>query len=345
MVFILCAVREEDHDRLDPASDCATAPSQRERDVSVLPLLKVGVRFEPDWPPEGVAQFSRWAEAVGYDEIWFSEDLPWAGGIAMAATAMACTTTVTVGLGLLPAFTRNVATTAMEIAALARLGPGRLTVALGYGVPAWMEQIGAVVPHRVSALRETLTCLRQLLDGDEVTFSGSHVKLDEVRLGFPPASPAQLLLGTAGPAGLKLAEQHADGIILPEITSPSALEWVRGHLVTNDRASAVAMLAMVNLDETQPVALRTLRQRMQRIVDFGTFGNLYELAGLGRAGDQSMTDEILRSLAVTGSAADAAATMQAWTAAGATSVVLLAGSDDAMSSYRRFAVDVLPAIR
>lgn len=51
----------------------------------------------------------------------------------MVATALACTTTIGVGIGLLPAATRKVATAAMEIAALARIAPGRLTVG---GTPA-----------------------------------------------------------------------------------------------------------------------------------------------------------------------------------------------------------------
>ena len=131
--------------------------------------LRLGVRFEPDWPPEELPEFARWAERVGYDELWFSEDLPWAGGIAMAATALACTTRLTVALGLLPAVTRNVATLAMEIAALERLAPGRLVVGLGHGVPEWMEQIGASTPGPSAALEETTLVLRRLLAGEEAT--------------------------------------------------------------------------------------------------------------------------------------------------------------------------------
>jgi len=96
--------------------------------------LRFAVRFEPDSPPEELMEFAQWVERLGYDELWFSEDLPFAGGIAMAATALACTERLRVGVGLLPAVTRNVATLAMEIAALARIAPGRVTMTLGHGV-------------------------------------------------------------------------------------------------------------------------------------------------------------------------------------------------------------------
>ena len=38
--------------------------------------LRIGVRFEPDWPPEALPEFAALIEALGYDELWFSEDLP-----------------------------------------------------------------------------------------------------------------------------------------------------------------------------------------------------------------------------------------------------------------------------
>ena len=80
--------------------------------MTTTTTTRIGVRFEPGWPPEDLPDFARWAEEAGFDELWFSEDLPWAGGIAMAATALAVTSHISVGIGLLPAVTRNVATVA-----------------------------------------------------------------------------------------------------------------------------------------------------------------------------------------------------------------------------------------
>src|SRR5690606_22186970 len=165
---------------------------------------RIGVRFEPDWAPERLPEFARWAEGAGFDELWFSEDLPWTGGIAMAATTLAVTERIHVGLGLLPATTRNVATAAMEIATLARLAPGRLSIGLGTGIPSWMKEIGADVPKRFAALEETAVALRRLLAGEEVTVDGQHVHLDAVQLGFAPEQAPQILLGTTGPRGLRI---------------------------------------------------------------------------------------------------------------------------------------------
>src|SRR5690348_246983 len=132
-------------------------------------VTRIGVRFEPDSPPEDLPRFARAVERLGYDDLWFSEDLPWAGGIAMAGVALSCTERIRVGIGLLPATTRNVATAAMEIGALARIFPGRLAIALGTEVPPWMEQIGAGTPRRFGALGEATDALRRLLGGEAVT--------------------------------------------------------------------------------------------------------------------------------------------------------------------------------
>jgi len=49
---------------------------------------------------------------------------------------------------------RNVALTAMEIATLARLFPGRLTAGIGHGVQDWMGQAGAKVESPMTLARE-----------------------------------------------------------------------------------------------------------------------------------------------------------------------------------------------
>ena len=51
------------------------------------------------------------------------------------------------GIGLLPVPLRNVALTAMELATLERLFPGRLAPGIGHGVLDWMGQVGTCGPN------------------------------------------------------------------------------------------------------------------------------------------------------------------------------------------------------
>jgi alkanesulfonate monooxygenase SsuD/methylene tetrahydromethanopterin reductase-like flavin-dependent oxidoreductase (luciferase family) len=314
-------------------------------DASSRDRLRIGVRFEPDWKPEDLPDFARWAENAGYDELWFSEDLPWAGGMVMATAALMSTERIRVGIGLIPAITRNVGTTAMEIAALERLAPGRLTIAIGHGVPVWMEQIGASTPSRMAALEETVVALRGLLAGEKVSADGKQVKLDALELGFPPAHPTPILIGTTGPKGLRMAGRVSDGVNLPELSSPAALTWAREQMSTDGEPGELVQFALLSVDEDRETALAQTRERAQRIVDFQVFSKLTEIAGLGADGSEPLTDEILQSVAATGTPDDIAATIGAWADAGTSVVVLVAGADDPKASYAKFAEDVLPKVR
>ena len=84
----------------------------------------------------------------------------------MAGVALAATERLTVGVGLLPAAVRNAAIAAMEIAALARVFPGRFVPAFGHGVEDWMLQIDARPSNRVIALEEIVSAVRRLDRGE-----------------------------------------------------------------------------------------------------------------------------------------------------------------------------------
>lgn len=305
---------------------------------------RIGVRFEPGWPPEELPDFALWAEEAGFDELWFSEDLPWAGGIAMAATALAVTSHISVGIGLLPAVTRNVVTVAMDIAALARISPGRLIIALGTGIPSWMEQVGASVPRPLVALEETTVALRQLLAGETVDVNGAHVHLENVTLGFPPVVPPQVFLGTTGPVGLRVTGRSSDGVLLPELASPGAVRWAREQMAAAGGTGEVLVFAMSSIGDDRARALAELRPHVQGLVDFRFFDKLAEIAGLGADSSGTLTDEILQSVAIGGTPDDAARTVAAWTDAGVSRVVLVSGADNPHATYRRFATDVFPLI-
>src|SRR4051812_26450138 len=95
---------------------------------------RTGVMFRPEWPPEELPAFARGVEQDGFDELWLVEDCFVVGGLRMAGAALAAGGRIDVGIGLLPAALRNPALTAMKIAGLARLHPGRFSAALGHGV-------------------------------------------------------------------------------------------------------------------------------------------------------------------------------------------------------------------
>ncbi len=195
--------------------------------------------FPPTQPPERLGAVALAAEEAGLPQLWVWEDCFSESGIATATAILAATSTVTVGIGLLPVPLRNVALTAMEIATLARLFPGRLTAGIGHGVPRWMSQVGGQVESPMTLLREYTTALYALLHGDTVTTHGRYVHLDQVALDWPPAVVPPLVVGGIRPRTIALAGELADGLILTEEVTPDDVRTAIGHF-HRDRAATPA---------------------------------------------------------------------------------------------------------
>ncbi|GAA3408708.1 LLM class flavin-dependent oxidoreductase [Streptosporangium vulgare] len=186
--------------------------------------MRLGVMFDRDLPPESLVPFCRHLDAAEVDDVWVVEDLGWTGAISSAATALAVTERLRVGIGITPAPLRNPALLAMELGNLARLHPGRLAAGIGHGVQDWMRQVGALAPSPLALLEETITAVRGLLRGETVTLQGRAVRLDGVSLVHPPAVVPPLLAGVVRPRSLELSGRVAQGTILPEGVGPRQIE-------------------------------------------------------------------------------------------------------------------------
>ena len=105
--------------------------------------------------------FVRKAEELGFPEVWVAEDCFLHGAFSQAATVLASTASLRVGMGIIPVAARNVAFAAMEIATLAELHPGRLAVGVGHSMPGWLREAGEPCgphPGHPGAARPRLAC-------------------------------------------------------------------------------------------------------------------------------------------------------------------------------------------
>ncbi|MTD16939.1 LLM class flavin-dependent oxidoreductase [Nakamurella sp. YIM 132087] len=191
------------------------------------PTPQLGITFLPWWPPERLLSVATAADRAGLGEFWLWEDCFKQAGASTAGAVLARTDRVRVGVGLFPAPLRNPALLAMEIAGLDRMFPGRFLGAVGHGVQDWMRQVGAKAASPVTLLREYLTAVRSLLDGDTVTVDGRYVHLDAVALDHPPTGRATLFAGAGGPKSLALCAELADGTLVSGFRPPSTTREVR----------------------------------------------------------------------------------------------------------------------
>jgi alkanesulfonate monooxygenase SsuD/methylene tetrahydromethanopterin reductase-like flavin-dependent oxidoreductase (luciferase family) len=271
-------------------------------------MTTLGAVFLPQLPPERLRDVARAADDAGLEELWLWEDCFWESGIATAAAALAWTQRLRVGVGLLPVPLRNVALTAMEVATLHRLFPRRVTIGVGHGIQEWMAQVGARVESPMTLLREYVTALRALLRGEQVTVDGRYVRLDAVRLDWPPASAPTVVVGATGPRSVRLSGEVADGTILTARTPPDQVRHARRLVnegqVTGGRTGAPTVIVYV-LAATGPGAAERLEAERRR-------SGYDEIPGTGVAGDAGAVAEAV----------------QRWADAGADTVVLQPTADD-----------------
>ncbi|MCH1882973.1 LLM class flavin-dependent oxidoreductase [Agrococcus sp. ARC_14] len=209
--------------------------------MNAAPTL--GLILPPDQAPERFLTIARAADAAGVDELWLWEDCFGQSGTSTAAAVLAATERIRVGLGLMPVPLRNVALTAMEIATMGRMFPGRFLPGIGHGVLEWMAQAGVRAASPLTLLTEQATALRMLLAGDELSVDGRYVQLDRVQLRWPAAEVPPLLIGGGKPKTLALAGELGDGVILAGDMAPGAgVDVTRAAVATVLEARAAAGL-------------------------------------------------------------------------------------------------------
>lgn len=296
---------------------------------------QIGMCFDRTFPAGEVATYARSLEAAGVEQLWIIEDCFFTAGVSLAATALAVTEQLTVGIGIMPAVARNPAITAMEIATLANIAPGRFVPGIGHGVQSWMQQMGARTPSPLTTLDETITVVRRLLAGEEVTFDGRQVHLDAVRLDQPPAVVPPIVAGVQQEKSLALAGRVADGVILVEGVGPTYVNWALDRAGRPEGFQVVTFSLMAVSDDRREAygwvadfVAGLVRERRTALTVLPFFDEI--TAKVERDGDAALLDmpaDYWREIGAVGTMDDALAHVEALEAAGVGSINIFPGPE------------------
>lgn len=254
-------------------------------------MTTLGAVYLPQVPPDRLKAVVRAADESGLDQLWLWEDCFLYSGIAAASAALGWSERLRIGLGLLPVPLRNVALTAMELATIEQLFPGRLLPGVGHGVQDWMGQVGARVASPMTLLAEHVHALRELLHGQTVTTAGRYVTLDNVTLDWPPASAPPIYVGAVKPRTLELAGTLADGTVLTSGSTPAdvraartVIDAARAAAGRTDRHEVVVyLIAATGTDAAARLAGELARWKLGSVDDLGVSGNATAIAeGISR---------------------------------------------------------------
>jgi len=165
-------------------------------------------------PPDMNAslEVARRAEALGYDSAWLA-DTSGPDPFVLAGALSQTISTMRIGIAVSPAYTRTQAVFAAMSGALAQLMPGRFILGLGCSSETIVDRWNGVPFEKpLARVRETVSLVRSMLNGERTSFKGKTVRSDGFRLTSAPPQPVPIYVGALKPPMLRLAGEVGDGV-------------------------------------------------------------------------------------------------------------------------------------
>src|SRR3954447_17516049 len=180
--------------------------------------MDFGVVLQTDPPAARVIDLARRAELYGFSHVWtFDSHLLWEEPFVIYSQILAATRKVVVGPMVTNPATRDWTVTASLFATLNEMFGNRTVCGIGRGDSAVRVTNGA--PTTLATLRDAIHVIRELANGREVEYRGSHLR-------FPWGGDSRLEMWVAayGPKALQLTGEGADGFIL-QLADPDITAW------------------------------------------------------------------------------------------------------------------------
>jgi 5,10-methylenetetrahydromethanopterin reductase len=175
--------------------------------------VRIGVAFDGFVTTGEAIALAKHAVQAGAQSLWVAEHLGYREAITTcAAFALAAPEPMLVPTAVSP-YLWHPTPTAMALATLDELAPGRAAVALGVGNPMFLQESGQKLEKPLRAMREFIEAMRQLWSTEPAHMDGEFVRLAGARLAFKP-NRIPIYVAAIGPEMLQLAGRIADGVAL-----------------------------------------------------------------------------------------------------------------------------------
>ncbi len=192
-------------------------------------MMRFGIQLYPPCATPQMAAFAAKAMSqYGFDRVWVPDHLTYENVFVILA-AIICRTGAHVGTSVVQPFSRTPVDLASSFASLAHLAGDRgITVGIGAGSPS-SNMIRK--RNRVAMTRQMIVFLREMFAGRRVLFQEFAALTDFFRLDggaeaflrLPPSTPPEIYVAAAGPKMLELAWDVGDGLIVSNLSFPTAL--------------------------------------------------------------------------------------------------------------------------
>lgn len=299
--------------------------------------------------------YAKQAEAAGFARVWIPE-ITFNDAIVSGTAAALATERIEIGTGVVGIWSRSPITLAMEAATLNQLSGERLVTGVGTQARGYVDDWhGRTYERPLLAMREYVTILRSILDGNLTTHEGEVFTVRNFQITMePPSRRAQIHMAAVGPRMIQLAGEIADGIL----GYLYSVEYLRDVVMPNLEIGAKRAgrsLEGFDIGLGLPANVggdKSVDELRGQIVMFATalgsspsYSTSIEAAGFGAEADEirarvsaadipgalaAVTPEMVDALTISGSIDNAHARLAAYSRAGATSLVLNPAAPNAL---------------
>lgn len=175
---------------------------------------RIGIRFEGFESLDEARSIARAAEAAGASSIWMTQHLGGRDAIALAGAIASATRSIRVVPSNLSPFIAHPTTTAMALATLAELAPGRIAASVGIGNQLDLSQSGIVPNDAETAVCDFVAALERLFMREPVHLEGATFRLQGAKLTVSMAAPVPLYVTVLQPSLAARAGATAAGLQL-----------------------------------------------------------------------------------------------------------------------------------
>lgn len=169
-------------------------------------------------------EYVRYAEQKGFEAVWQAESRLVRDAIVPMAAYAAVTERIKVGSGVINNWTRNIGLLAATFLTLDDLAPNRIICGIGAWWDPLARNVGIERRKPLTAMRETVTVLRRLLNMERVTFDGEFIHVKDIELdvvhGRREPRNIPIMIGATGDQMMELAGEIADGVVLNYCVPP-----------------------------------------------------------------------------------------------------------------------------
>src|SRR5499427_590540 len=327
---------------------------------------RVALYLQDKHPLREAIDYVRYAESKGFEAVWQAESRLVRDAIVPMAAYAATTERIKIGSGVINNWTRNAALIAATFSTLDDLAPSRAMCGLGVWWEPLARKVGVSRRKPLTAMRETVDVVRQLLAMEKVTFKGEFVQVVDIEIdivhGTRAPKKVPIYIGATGMKMMELSGEIADGVLLNYLVSPGYNREAMAHLKAGaDRAGRTLdeidrpQLIVCSLDNDRARALDNARMLVTQYL--GQQPHIMKASGVSqslldkigqvlswpaeehqiREAMRLVPDDVVQLITASGTPAECRAKVQEYINSGCTCPVLYPLGDDVKAMIDAFA--------